>query len=195
MAYFNIANDANPYFTSSTDEELDPYPVLSQISAGEWADIPVLNTFTYGWGMIDQPGPTAGSPTGPLPTTSCGKYYCSLFVVRCLTRVPAEPAAPASSHTTQVDGYAQPIYPDNHWPAVDQQTRLCHSDFLIQDGSFASTLESEASTVVPNPSSGESSLHQNFEDLGTYGSRTVSLDYWGMNEGGPATSTFYVVSA
>ena len=73
MAYFNNANDVNPYFTSSADEELDPHSVLSQISAGGWSDIPAFDTFTYGWSMIDQPGPIVGSPTGPLPTTSCGK--------------------------------------------------------------------------------------------------------------------------
>jgi len=161
MAYFNNTDDANPYSTSSAYEELDPYPVLNQMSVGELADIPAFNTPTHGWDMymIDHPGPTAGSPTGPLPTTSCGKYHCSLFVVRCLTRVSAEPAAPANSYTAQVDGYAQPIYPDNHWPAVDQQAQLCHSGFLSPNDSFASTLALEAPAVVSNSNSGKSLFH------------------------------------
>lgn len=75
MAYFNNTNDANPYFTSSTYEELDPYPALSQTSTGECANYQANDTFAYGWGMVD-------SPTSSRAMASYGKYHCSLFIVR-----------------------------------------------------------------------------------------------------------------
>jgi len=82
MAYFNNTNDANPYFTSSAYEELDPYPALSQTSTGEWADDQANDTFTHGWGMVDQLGPMVDSPTSSRAMVSHGKHHCSLFVVR-----------------------------------------------------------------------------------------------------------------
>ena len=82
MAYFNNDDDANPYFTSSAYEELDPYQFLSQTSTGEWANNQADDIFTHSWGMVGQSGPMVDSPTGSRAVASYGKYHCSLSVVR-----------------------------------------------------------------------------------------------------------------
>ena len=69
-------------------------------------------------------------------------------------RVFAEPKV-TSSYMTQADGYAWPTYPGRYSPAVGQQAQSYRTGFLSRDSSFASTWASEASTVVPAPSSGK----------------------------------------
>ena len=64
MAYFNS------YYPTSVSGEPDAYPFLGQMSTTEGVDI---GTFTNGWGMVEQPGPTVGSPAGL--TASYGKRH------------------------------------------------------------------------------------------------------------------------
>ena len=76
-------------------------------------------------------------------------------------RVSAEPMTSTNLYTTQDDdACAQPTYSGGCWPVVGQQTMYYRSSSLFNwDGSFTSTLAPEESTVVPNPSSGESLFH------------------------------------
>ena len=112
-----------------------------------------------------------------------------------LTHCPSESVDLATSYVAQTDGYGQPSYSDQYWPAVGHQVQPHHTGFLSQDGSLADILASETSNVEPTPSSGE-----NIFCSETFGKRTeqsslVPLDYWGGNQSGPSTSTFYTVSA
>ena len=159
MAYFNGTNNASFYSTSSAFGEPDAYPLLSQMLATEG----VGSTYTYGaftdqWGMAEQPGPTVDSLTS-LATADYGKYHCIHFIGRSLTYESSESAASAASFETQTNGYGQPSYTEQYWPAVGQQTQPYHSGFSSHDIFFASTVASETSTAIPAPSSGKSLLY------------------------------------
>jgi len=71
-------------------------------------------------------------------------------------RVSAEPTASINLYTTQDDVGAQSTYSGDYWPVAGQQAPPYHSSLLNWDGSFTGTLASEASTVIPNSSSGKS---------------------------------------
>jgi hypothetical protein len=155
MAYFNT-NNANFYSTSPAFGEPDAYPFLSQMSAIEG----VGSTYTYGaftdqWGMVEQSGPTAGSSTS-LATAGYGKHHCIHFTNLCLTYESPESAGSAAWLETQTNGYGQPSYTEQYWPAVGQQAQPYHSGFSSHDSFFANTVAPETSTAIPAPSSGKS---------------------------------------
>jgi len=151
MAHFNTS-DANPHFTSSVCEELDPYSVLGQALAGEWADIQASDTPIHGLGMVEQPGLMVGSSSSRA-TTSYGKYHYDQFAAGYLTRISAEPVASANPYTTELNSYGQLTYPGHSWQTVGHQTQSHNSGFQSQDDFFQGTTVLESSAVVPTPSS------------------------------------------
>jgi hypothetical protein len=98
-----------------------------------------------------------GPPTGTRATASYGKYHCNQFVVGYLTRVSAEPVAPASSYATEVNGCGQPTYFDHNLPTVGHQAQS-QSHALLNWDPFANMMASEPSTMVPASSSGKNLL-------------------------------------
>jgi hypothetical protein len=152
MAYYN---NTNFYSTSSAFGEPDAYQFLSQTSAAEEVNDQAYGTFANGWGMAGQPGPVVGSPTNLRDVANYGKYHCRLFVDQRLRRESLDSVASSASYATWVDGYGQPSYSGHYWPAAGQQAQSYHSGFSSRDDSFASTVASETSTVVPIPSSGK----------------------------------------
>ena len=67
--------------------------------------------------------------------------------------------ASATSYETQANGYGQPSYTEQYWPAVGQQAQSYYSGFSGYDSYFASTVAPETSTAIPTPSSGKSLLY------------------------------------
>ncbi|KAF9645112.1 hypothetical protein BDM02DRAFT_3120722, partial [Thelephora ganbajun] len=84
-----------------------------------------------------------------------------------------ESAPSVTPYSTQTDGYGQPSFPGHYWPIMGQYAQSYHSGIMSRDNSFASAVASEPSMVVPIPSS-------------------APLDYWGGNENGSSTGTFYM---
>ena len=190
MSYFNNVNDANPDFTSSVYEEFDPYLVLGQTSAGEWA----FDTSIHDLGMVEQPGLMVGSSSSRA-TTSYGKYHCNQFAVGHLMRMSAEPVASASPYTTELNSCGQLAYPSHSWQTIGHQTQTHNSGFQSQDDFFQCTMASESSAVVPTPSSGKDPSALDLLGTSTDQSRIGLLNYWGTNQSGSSVGTFYTVSA
>ena len=68
-----------------------------------------------------------------------------------LTRESPESVASAASHV-----HDQPSHSGHYWSTVGQQAQPYRPNFLSWDGSFASTVASEAPTVTATPGSGKS---------------------------------------
>ncbi|KAF9646524.1 hypothetical protein BDM02DRAFT_3118449 [Thelephora ganbajun] len=150
MAHFNNY-DANFYPTPAPGE-FDEYSFLGQtLATGYQAESYHSQghyTFADHSNVVEQSEPTVGSSTSYWATAN-RKCHCNLFVCLCLTRKFPESVASATSYATHVDGYGQPSYSEYQWPAVGHQAEFYHTGFLNRDTSFAETVASEASTVVP----------------------------------------------
>ena len=153
MAYFNNDNNASFYPTFSSPEELDACQVLSQMSVIEEPNL-ANNTFSDLWNTCEQSGPIDSSRASLWATANQGKRYCNPFVERCLTVESSESFASASSCVTQSDDNGQPLYPGNYWPTDGHQSHPYNSYPGLGDP-FAGMVASEASTIVPTPSSGK----------------------------------------
>jgi len=196
MAYYNNADDASFYPTSTAFGELDAYPLLNQISAIEGENIEAPHTLTNDWNVGGQPDYMVGSLTGLGAEPSFGKNDCSPLGDWCLTSASLESVPSVTSYAPQTNGYDQSSYPEHYWPVNGQYAESYRSGVANRDDSFFSTGESEYPTVVPTPGSGKHLiLLRNFEGTDAHRSRTAPLDYWGDSESGPSTSTFYTVSA
>lgn len=148
MAYSDY-NNVNFFPTSFAPEEADWYPFLGQTSAIEESGNHLFNTLANGWGMEDQLGPMASSSTSLQATAGYGEHYCNLFVDWCLMLKSPEPLPPVIEN----NGYPQPSYSSNYWPAIGQQTQYHHSGCLGWNVPFAGAVAQEASTAAPAPSS------------------------------------------
>jgi len=173
MAYFNNTDSPSFYPISEVPGEVNFYPFLAQASAteevgvvGDYTD----TTFPGWWSTIGQPGPAVYSPTTLLATTSnCGECHPNFLVEQCLTREPPEPVATATSYATRYNGYCQPPYPGNYWPAVGQQAQY----------------------LRPSHSSSDSPL----VSASVYQPEAVPTNYWGVNQSEPSASTYYAVGS
>jgi len=78
MAYYNNADDASFYPTSSAFGVLDSYPFLGQMTATEGASIEAPETLANSRNANGQPDYMAGPSTSFGPEASFGEYDCSL---------------------------------------------------------------------------------------------------------------------
>ena len=85
MDYFNNADSASFYPTSSATSELDEYPFFGQISSTKDFDVQAYNAFASCWGMTEIPCIPIGASTSLQETAGHGKHCCHLFVESCLT--------------------------------------------------------------------------------------------------------------
>ena len=183
MAYSNDADNTSYY--SSVSGGLYPYPSPNRMFA---IDTEGTNGQLYAdpadqRGMVRRSGPMVGSPTGLRTEASFGERRSGHFTGWYLTHELEESVPPATSYTSRTDGYG--------WPSYDRSANYrresYHSGYLGRDRSFANTV-SETSTAEQTPSSGEYSL-----EVGAHRPQAVPLDYWGANQSGAPTSTFYAV--
>ena len=154
MTHFNNIDYANFYSTASASGELDGYPFLGQMSVTGEANCQAYNTHADWWSTGRQPGPMVGPHTNFQATSNYGKSLQPQFYL-CLTRGSPESIASTTSYQTSTNGYEQPSYPGHCWPVIGQQPQYHHSRLSNQGGSFASTMASETSPVIPIPSSGK----------------------------------------
>ena len=152
MAYFD---DTNFYPTSYTSGELAAYPVLTQTSATEEADVQASRTFVDDWSAGGYPGYAVGSPRSLRAEASFGKRSRSPLDTRSLTRESPESATSVPSYGAQTHSHGEVSFPEYYWPITGQYAQSYHSSIVGQDNSFANTLASETSMVVPTPSSGK----------------------------------------
>ena len=193
MAHFNNANNASIYSTSSTSGEPHENPHLNRTLATDtWGEV----SQTYvgpsdRWRMARRPGPMVGSPTSLRAAAGFSECHSNRSIGWCLTHRPAESVDSVTTYTTRTDGDAWPSY---DWSADYEWAQSHRSSFLSRDRPLASTAVSETSTAMPAPGSGEY-ISPLPEELGTYGSRIVPLDDWGVNRGGASAGAFHIVSA
>ena len=187
MAYSN--DDSDHSFYSSVSRGFYSYPPPSRTFSAS-ADTEGAHIQVYGgpadqWGMVRRSVPMIGSPTSLRATASLGEHRSNRFFYWCLTREPPESVASTTSDWSRTNR-DRPAY---DWSADPRQTQSHHSDYLSQDGPFASTAASETSTVVHTPSSGDYPL----EEPGAHQPQTVPYNHWGDNRSGASTSTSFVV--
>ena len=152
MAYFN---GANVYSTSYTYGELAAYPVLTQTSTTEEANVQDPRTFVDGWSAGGYPDYAVGSPKSLRAEASFGKRSRSPLDTRYLTREPPESATSVPLYGVQTHSHGEVSSPEYYWSITGQYAQSQHSDIVSWENSFASTLASEASMAVPTPSSGK----------------------------------------
>ena len=153
MAYYNNADDASFYPTSTTSNEFGAYPFLNQMPTAEGTNFGVPNIFTDDWNVGGQQDFMVGSSTSLRAEESFGKHDCSLLGDRSLTYASLESAPSVASYPTQTNGYDQLPYPDHYWPVTDGYAESCRSGIVSRDNSFVTTGASEASMADPTPSS------------------------------------------
>lgn len=153
MAHFNDVDNAGFYSTPTVSGEFGAYPLLSQASASNDEESTQTYPFAGGWGMGRQSGYVVGSPTTLRAEPSFGKNDYSILVDRCLTCYSSESISSVTSNAAQIHGYEQgrPSYPGYYWPITGQYAQPHRSSAVSRD--TVSTVESEASTVIPTPSS------------------------------------------
>lgn len=178
MSCLGDANDTNFYSASSASGELELYPFTEPLPDG--------------WCAVEWPSP----PTNPQATVSHGKYLGNSFIEWHLTCESPEPATSATSCTTNIDGYGQPSYTEEHWPATGYQAEPHHPGFLGWDDSFTCTADSETSTAAQTSTSGKHLRCLRIsENLSTHLLQTVPFDYFEGNQSWPSTSMSHTVSA
>ena len=193
MAYFG---NTNSYSAPSTSGEFGTYPSWGQASVTEETGELGRHTFANGWGVGAQPGPMVGSPTGLRAETSFCECHYNLLTNQHLTRESSASAAWAASYAAPTHGCNQPSYPEHYLSTTGQYAEPHHSGVTNQDNSFVNTMASETSTVIPIPSGCKYLFcPYNFGESTAHRSRTDPLNYWGTNQSGPSSSTFYTVSA
>ena len=192
MDYYNNAS-ANLYSISSASTEFDTYPFPNQFPATEEARTNGYDAYADYWCAVEQPGPMVSSPANFQAITSYGKYHCSLSSINVLPGTP-DSMDSATSYENPAIGYGQSSY-GYDWPVIDRHSHYPHSAFSSWADSSAAVVASSTPTAVPTPSSGKDIVSYKMEESINHQSRTVPFDYWGTNQSGPSTSTFYAVSA
>lgn len=155
MARFNDIDNSGFYSTPCASGEFDANPFLSQKSASNEEELVQAHPFADGWGMGGHPDYMVGSPTSLRAEASLGKSNCSTLVDRRLTCYSSESVSSVTCNAVQTHRYEQeqPSYPGHFWPMAGQYAQLRHSSAVSWD--TARTVELEASTVIPTPSSGK----------------------------------------
>lgn len=135
------------------------YPFLGQPSWVEGMATQAHQTLVDPWSTIPWQGPAAGHSTSLLAATRHGKHHHNFSADLGLTREPLEPAAEIASSTSELNGYGQLSYTNISTPMVDRPSQSTYPDDLSQDALLAGRMmASEASSIIPGPSSGKDLL-------------------------------------
>jgi len=150
MDYFNI-DDTNLESTPYTAGDFDAYPFLEQTSATEDKN----GIFADGWGVGVRPDHEVGLPWGLEAEASFGKHNRSLPDDGRLTHESSDTVASATPYNTQAHNDGALSFPEYYLPATGLHSQSHSPSIASWENSFTSTAVSEASAMVPVPSSGE----------------------------------------
>jgi len=151
MDYFDDVDNTNLYSTSYTLGDFDAYPFPDQKSTTEETN----GTFADGWSVGVQPEHEVGLPRGLEAEASFGKHDHSLPDDTRLTHEPSDTVASTTPFDTQTNNDGTLSFPEYYWPVPSLHPQSHDSGVVNWENSFTSMAASEASTMVPVPSSGK----------------------------------------